>query len=122
MHTFETLEDIKRFVIAVAKAKSVDYWRRESRYRNHEQLTLNQANEQGEEPIETLPSTDAERDFQEVEMRLVLDTLPEKQKRVMVGLVLEDKTERELAEELKLSQSTVHRLKTKAIQQLQKFF
>lgn len=57
-----------------------------------------------------------------IQVRELLGTLGATEQRIILGLFFEQRTERELADELCLSQNTVHYWKEVALKKLKKFF
>lgn len=114
----QTPEEIRHWLIKVIYTKAADYHRQERRLRQHEELTLNIADEQGHEWIERIVSPSSMGDFSDAEVYLWLDSLPKQERDVLIGLIVRDQTEQEVAREMGLSQQSVSRLKKQAIQRL----
>jgi len=114
----QTPEEMRNWLIKVIYAKAADYHRKTKRLRQHEELILNSEDERGHELIDRVPSPSSAEDFSDVEVHLWLDSLPEQERDVLIGLILRDQTEQEVAREIGISRQSVSRLKQQAIQRL----
>lgn len=114
----QTPEEMRHWLIKVIYAKAADYHRKERRLRQHEELTLNSDDERGHEGIDQISSQSSAEDFSDAEVHLWLDALPEQERDVLVGLILRDQTELEVAKEMDISRQSVSRLKKQSIQRL----
>ena len=114
----QTPEEMRSWLIKVIYAKAADYHRKARRLRQHEELILNSEDERGRELIDRVSSTSSAEDFSNVEVHLWLDSLPEQERDVLIGLILRDQTEQEVAREMGISRQSVSRHKQRAIQRL----
>ncbi|BAF60074.1 DNA-directed RNA polymerase specialized sigma subunit, sigma24 homolog [Pelotomaculum thermopropionicum SI] len=103
--------------------------KKHKRLREHELLILNnllsqEAEDEMTEMLDTVAGTDdilAEVE-DSVFLQEALTMLTPQQQKVITATVLEGRTEREVAEQLGISQSVVHRLKERALNRLRKHF
>jgi RNA polymerase sigma factor (sigma-70 family) len=105
--------------MAVINRRAMKERRKYTRWAN-EQLLLNQPNDYGQEYGDFVPSHDAHQTFNTCELKLLFESLPDEQAVILHGLFLLGKTERELAEDLNITQQKVSRLKHRALRVLKK--
>lgn len=115
-------ERLRAWLRAAARHAAATYWRKERRVAQREAAVLNQANDDGEERIESLVAPDAGDGFVAVELRLWLGDLPERERMVLAGLFIERMREAELAVRMGCDQSTISRIKESALRSLREQF
>lgn len=93
--------------------------RRHSRWAK-EQLTLNVVTDDGDEVVELLPSETAKQNFQDSDLLMVLETLPERERLVIERIYARGDTQREIAAMLDVTQSNVSKLHQKALRNLRR--
>ncbi len=99
---------------AIRVNRKYSRWARES-------LTLNTVTDEGSELGDLLPSESAERDFQDSELLMALEVLPEQERLIVESIYGHGDTQREIAKTLNMSQSTVCKLHKKALTNLRRF-
>jgi RNA polymerase sigma factor (sigma-70 family) len=106
-----------RWCLAVIHNQALNSKRKYVRW-NKDTLTFNQPNDDETEWGETLPSSQSAAAFLERETLLLMRTLPSLQYEVVRALYVEGLTQVEVAQQLKISQQHVCRLKKKALANL----
>ncbi|MHB1628583.1 MAG: sigma factor-like helix-turn-helix DNA-binding protein [Bacilli bacterium] len=81
----------------------------------HESTILNAPDENGDERVESIESSDSGNGFAVVEWRLWLVGLSEKEQFVLTGLIARRMTESELAALMHCSQPNISQIKTHAL-------
>lgn len=118
--TPKTQDEVRRWLMSIVYAKTAEYRRKLLRVTHHEELTLNTDNDDKNEPVKRLLSRASNEEFAEVEINMFLEVLPPKERFIITELVMNGKSEKELAREMKVSQQTVNRIKRRAILQLRR--
>ena len=93
----QTPEEMRSWLIKVIYAKAADYHRKARRLRQHEELILNSEDERGRELIDRVSSTSSAEDFSDVEVHIWLDSLPEQERDVLIGLIVRDQIDKEVS-------------------------
>ncbi|MCY0909533.1 MAG: sigma-70 family RNA polymerase sigma factor [Sulfobacillus thermotolerans] len=116
----QTSVEMRKWLQTVVRTKKADYLRQMGRLRQHETLTPNVEDAEGHEQVDSLTSPSAEEAFGEVEIAMLLNILPAREREVMDKLVIEGKREQEIATEMGLSQQTISRIKRHAVSDIRR--
>lgn len=85
-----------------------------------EELTLNAVTDDGNEVVDVYPSEAAEQAFQDTELFMALEILPERERLVIQRIYAEGDTQREIAHDLGVTQSEISKLHQKALRKLRR--
>lgn len=105
------------------KGRMVDYLNKESDEKNIS-LDIEARDETGVLLVDTIPSNLlgpqelAEKDFFKHKLKIALERLSTKEKQVLQGLYMEDRTVKELAEDIEVTTSHIYRLQKKGVRRL----
>lgn len=113
-----TLESPIAWCRSVIRNAAISEIRTIRRYADHESLTLNQAREDGSEPVDAIPSAAAAVAFSEADVRLILLSLPWFEQDVLRLLYLSELTQQEVARQLGIPQQQVSRVHRHALSTL----
>lgn len=119
-----TETEVKKFIgwcNKIGEHQSLTYTRKRRRW-NREDLILNRqiGNDTGNELIDYIAEDNEYSDFDKVYIAMMLLDLPYKERIVIKEIFFNEKTERQLAQYMGLSQQTINRIKKKALCHLRK--
>lgn len=97
---------------------AVSHAKRKYKRWSQEELTLNVVTDGGDEVSALISAESSEQAFDDVDLRLTIAVLPMRERIVIEGIYVYGQTQRELADEMGLSQSKVNQLHKGALKRL----